>query len=207
MKLVQGSNYFIQSYQQSFLGKFISERANYYIFYDHISKEDISVPKKDIKINSFDSLDINDIYSVSTHNILAIFSKLELIKFYQKYPKDAVLISVYTPDSKPLNLNYFSQELYIDFWDLEEDFGSYKTLSNEKAKKIYDFIIENRDKKFIINCDAGISRSAGIGLAVECLIDYNGSKYDYAISNSAIKDFPRYSPNLTVFDKIISFGS
>lgn len=139
---------------------------------------------------------------------------------YQKdlsleYRKNMVLISITEPESStlypdttlstlsPIYVSGYHDVLEMKFWDVEEPIGNYHPLSDEQGKELRDFILKNKDKRFLIHCKAGQSRSAGVGLAVECLVNFNGSRYDYRTGKTDIYNFKRYSPNLTVFDKII----
>lgn len=44
---------------------------------------------------------------------------------------------------------------------------------------IVDFIVKNLDKQFVINCAAGISRSAAVGMAILCIKHFNGNVYNF----------------------------
>jgi len=125
-----------------------------------------------------------------------------------------VLISISEPnnnifisDDESATSDFFDI-LEIKFWDVEKPLVNvtkgveYYPLTDEQGKEIKDFILKNRDKKFLIHCKAGKSRSAGVGKAVECLINFNGDVYNYRTSHSEIDDYERYAPNQTVFDKI-----
>jgi predicted protein tyrosine phosphatase len=129
--------------------------------------------------------------------------------------KNIVLISITEPESSKeypetklseTNEIYtigFHDVLEMKFWDVEETIGKYEPLTDDQGQEIKDFIVKNKDKKFLIHCKAGQSRSAGVGLAVECLVNFNGSRYEYRTGKTDIYSYSRYSPNLTVFDKII----
>jgi predicted protein tyrosine phosphatase len=142
-----------------------------------------------------------------------IMSKKEFLEYQAKLSLEdranIVLISISEPyDSEFVsdNKDYvigFHDVLEMKFWDVEEGIGSYKPLSDRQGVKLRKFIKKNKDKKFLIHCKAGQSRSAGVGLAVECIVNFNGSRYDYRTGKTDIYDYARYSPNLTVFDKII----
>ena len=186
-----------------FVGKFISEERDYYIFEDIISNEHVSV-KKDIKIKNYKDNSI--LFSVYSDLIEAIISRRELIDNYTKLDKNSVLISIREPGSVKIDLNYFSSELYIDFYDITSNIGSIKIISDKKAKIIKNFILKNKNKRFVINCEAGQSRSAGVGLAIECILRFGGNIYNHSTSFSEIKDHPRYFPNLIVYQKIINIS-
>jgi predicted protein tyrosine phosphatase len=125
--------------------------------------------------------------------------------------KKLVLISITEPEASapymsvddPTSTIGFHDVLEIKFWDVEYKIGKYEPLTWEQGKIIRDFIVKNKDKKFLIHCRAGVSRSAGVGCAVECLVNHDGDVYNYYLSKSDIKNMPRYDPNLTVFDRIV----
>jgi predicted protein tyrosine phosphatase len=141
---------------------------------------------------------------------IGIVSKQEFLQI-NKILKDnqkanIALISIHEPDNeghKDEIVAGYKDVLQISFWDIESDLLQYKTISKSQGKRIKDFIIKNIDSKFLIHCAAGVSRSAGVGMAVECLKLYNGNKYNYQTSKSDIKEHWRYSPNRTVFDAIM----
>lgn len=60
--------------------------------------------------------------------------------------------------------------LQIKFDDIEKDQPEhgYYTITKEQAEKIYNFIQKYKDKcsLFVCNCDGGMSRSAGIAVAI-----------------------------------------
>ena len=153
--------------------------------------------------------------SINNKNIEAIVGKEEMI-FIAEHEnfnqKDFVLISIQDPDDKDdlsIYQNRFKKHLAIRFFDVEEDLhvksGGFPVipLNNEEAKQLADFIKENKKEKFFIHCAAGMSRSAGVGLAVNCIVNHNGSKYNASQFPSDIKAHFRYCPNLVVYDKII----
>ena len=154
--------------------------------------------------------------TISTNAIEAIISRneiKELIRTNNIDKENLVLITIGEPDNKidsKLTLEEtkdFKDVLMIEFWDIEEDFNDYKIISDEQGKIIQDFILKNLDNRFIINCQAGKSRSAAVGKAIECLKFFGTgeeSKYSYQTGfSSEIDAHTRYYPNLTVFDKII----
>jgi predicted protein tyrosine phosphatase len=123
--------------------------------------------------------------------------------------KDIVLVSITEPDNNDLvsdNPTYtigFHDIIEIKFWDVDSPIhDTYYPITKVQGKILKDFILANYDKKFLIHCKAGISRSAGVAKAVECLLIYDGNIYDYRTSSSEIDQYPRYHPNPTVFDAI-----
>jgi predicted protein tyrosine phosphatase len=156
--------------------------------------------------------------TISTATIEAIISRNEIIDLIETNKLDKenlVLVSISEPHQDgyedealtDMQVQGFKDSIRVKFWDIEEDFGKYKIISDEVAKQLQGFIINHKDDQFIVHCKAGQSRSAGVGKAIEC-IKYFGTgdtaKYNYQTSfNSEIDKHPRYSPNLTVFDKIV----
>ena len=158
-----------------------------------------------------------DIETVQTDTIVGIISRKEVKELLCTYTdfSDVVLISISEPECcgyvneglSDTDVKRFKDSLRVKFWDIEEDFGEYKVIPDVVAKQIQDFILKHKDQRFLIHCRAGQSRSAGVGLALEC-IKYFGigddAKYNYSTCfNSEIKQHSRYSPNLVVFDKIV----
>jgi len=163
-----------------------------------------------MKLNNI--LDENN--TVKSKILMGIIGKEEMIDllrnkdFTENVQIDNIaLISIIDPDQDFLDVELtksFNNFLQIKFWDIEEDFAQYKTIIPEQGKEIKNFIITNKDKKFLVHCSAGISRSAGVGCAIECLVNYNGNNYAYQTGNSDVKSHWRYSPNFTVFKAIIN---
>jgi predicted protein tyrosine phosphatase len=103
------------------------------------------------------------------------------------------LISIRCPyDSIPKFVSTYSDILFLEFDDIDKPFdeqlkyrdldGSikYRSLtlfSLDHAKQILEFVDRNLAKgisKFVIHCDAGISRSPGVVVALKEI--YNGNK-------------------------------
>lgn len=150
-----------------------------------------------------------NISTISNELIFAIVGINEMDKIY---PDDkTVLISITEPDSELLSSEIKSRYLSVHetkFWDVlsktvDANGNEFDIISLDVARKIKEFILVNKDNKFVIHCKAGISRSAAVGCAIECLIDYDGCIYSYKTGHSSIKEFWRYHPNPIVFDEIM----
>jgi predicted protein tyrosine phosphatase len=118
---------------------------------------------------------------------------------------NSVLIAIHEPNRAIHDRNIvskFQDVLQIQFWDIEESFPGYETITKLQALTIRNFILKNKDKKFFVHCLAGVSRSAGVACAIECLLLNNGDVYSYKTSNSDVKNHKRYFPNWKVFDEI-----
>ena len=109
-----------------------------------------------------------------------------------------------------LNRGKFKDSLSIQFYDIdiEEEYKSssdwkFVPINNEEAKIILDFILKHKNDNFLIHCEKGQSRSAGVGLAIECILKFNGNKKEFALEQSIILNHHRYEPNMLVYDKIL----
>lgn len=161
---------------------------------------------------------LQEIETISTPTIEAIISREEMqCAIHQGVldKENLVIISI----SEPIQEGYsderlsdeevqgFKDSLRIKFWDIEEDFCDYKIISDEVALEIQNFILKNLESRFIVHCRAGVSRSAAVGRAIECIKFFGigeEAKYNYKTSfDSEISAHSRYSPNLTVFDAIV----
>ncbi len=148
---------------------------------------------------------------VQSDIIVGIIGAEEYLGYYNRdeieNKEDIVLIAIHDPDrsSHPdFKVEGFADVLQMHFWDIETSIEGYEAITLEQGKEIKEFIYQNKDKKFLIHCAAGISRSAGIGCAVECIVNYRGMNYEYKTGSSDIRNHWRYSPNWTVYDKIIT---
>ncbi len=146
-----------------------------------------------------------------------VVSRSELLQDYKRYDCEAALISIWTPgdylkfqETEPQLIedynkvkDYFKISIRQDFWDTEDNVPGYDTISEEQALELAEFIEDNRQRTFMIHCDAGQSRSAGVAMAVECILNNDGNTFAFALSPSFTDD-DRYSPNRKVFDKIMT---
>lgn len=153
--------------------------------------------------------------SISTSLIEAIISRQELIDYATTIEDSPlVLISIsepifenYADEALPTSItSKFKDSLSVKFWDIEDDIPPYLAIPDAIAYQLQQFILANIDQRFIIHCRAGVSRSAGVGKAIEC-IKYFGigeqARYDYSTCfTSEIDQHIRYFPNRTVFTKI-----
>ena len=146
------------------------------------------------------------INTITNNRIEAIIGRNELIKHSDSLSVGTILISITDPDKDKLPVDIVSKFkgfLEVSFWDLEKPIGRFNIITSTQGSVIREFILNNKDSRFVIHCEAGISRSAAVGMAVECLLNHNGSRYKYALNGSDITNHNRYSPNLVVFDFIV----
>lgn len=95
------------------------------------------------------------------------------------------ILSLYFADAEAPN----TMDVYGEFVTEEE------LLNDIDAKRIVDFIKKNIDCIIIVHCDAGISRSSGVGAAI--------LKY-YTGDDSEIFDSERYMPNRWCYRKVLN---
>lgn len=86
--------------------------------------------------------------------------------------------------------------LKIDFWDIVEPLASFIPEDppflpplKEDAAKIIDFILENKGRNFLINCQAGISRSGAICKFLEDNLGYEWDK------EGKTRTYKKHGPN------------
>lgn len=68
--------------------------------------------------------------------------------------------------------------LKLKFDDVERDYKNEHCITKEDAENIVKFVNKNKNKvdKFIVHCEAGVSRSAGVGAAIMKAL--NGDDWD-----------------------------
>ncbi len=138
---------------------------------------------------------------IGAEDYLAVYNRNEI-----EHKEDMVLIAIHDPDRNPhpdFKVDGFHDVLQMNFWDSEVGNVRNPPLTFEQGKEIKEFIQTNKNKQFLIHCSAGISRSAGVACAVECIINYRGNVYDYKTGHSKVRDHYRYFPNWTVFDRVM----
>jgi predicted protein tyrosine phosphatase len=165
-------------------------------------------PYKDalIKVsNAFNKEQI--IYTITNDTILAVVGIEEIALIIPEVKENTVLISITEPEDS-LEISGEVRQRYFDvcdvkFWDIERPTPKHDVIDHSIALKIKEFILKYKDKQFAIHCRAGISRSAGVAMAVECLVNYSGGVYEYSTGHSDVKNFWRYHPNRTVYERIV----
>jgi predicted protein tyrosine phosphatase len=152
----------------------------------------------------------NELITASTIKIAAVVGREETIAIAKKYPeklKDLALISITDPGSKEdMSETYskFKVVHQVSFWDVEAPFNKYEPINKEQAEDLISFIYDNLDRQFFIHCEAGISRSAGVALAIEAIFLYNGSlKAIHKAGINPIIRFYRYYPNHKVTSELL----
>lgn len=205
----------------------VSEDEVIFDFLDNNEKKSLYREIKEFQlINVIDEENANklnneNVFSIKTKEIKAIIGRKDILEYSKnnfldlEINSNTVLISITDPKSKILDndiLEKFKDSLSIQFYDIKEDMmDNYTTssswkfvpINNKEAKTILDFILKHKNDNFLIHCEAGQSRSAGVGLAIECILKFNGNKKEFSFEPSDILNHHRYEPNMLVFDKII----
>ena len=88
--------------------------------------------------------------------------------------------------------------IYLHFEDFDTELlcRSVQPIQKENAEKIAAFVMINKHnrKHFIVQCDAGVSRSAGVAAAL--MKYFNGD-------DSPIFDNPQYCPNMRCYRMVL----
>ena len=87
--------------------------------------------------------------------------------------------------------------LRLKFDDVEKNFARNENcITREDGEAIVNFVNKNKNKvdKFIVHCEAGVSRSAGVCAAIMKAI--NGDDWD-------IFNNPRFCPNMTCYRTVL----
>ena len=111
-----------------------------------------------------------------TINIIALNREKAIRLSYSDFDDDKIIISIRDPNKvKPeFNINNSSIKdiLYLSFYDISEEtksiFGGYKSMSPIDAILIRDFVLkwQNEIDTIWVQCEIGMSRSAGIAAAI-----------------------------------------
>jgi predicted protein tyrosine phosphatase len=108
------------------------------------------------------------------------------------------LISICGYEDTPAQLEENStlkEKLFLVFDDVEAPHKN--QITKKQAKQIAKFVKENKDlvDGFIVNCMAGISRSAGVAAAI--------LKY-FTNDDTQIFDSANYCPNMTCYREVLN---
>ena len=106
---------------------------------------------------------------------------------------NSVLIMMTSVNSEfPVLNNHWSSILKLKFDDVEGkecDIGnSSNVMQDSHAEQILDFVIENIDKDIFVSCDAGLSRSPGVVVALELIFNSRDVSDEYPHHNKFVKN-------------------
>lgn len=142
---------------------------------------------------------------------IGVLSRYQALEYCQiKHKTDSVIISISTPDVDykdmiiaPDKENRVIDLLELCFMDCDKPgevdvYGTPTTIDNlmsdEDAHKVVEFVERYKDKRILVHCDAGISRSSAVAAAI--LKHYTGD-------DSMIFDSHWYNPNRWVYRKVL----
>lgn len=118
-------------------------------------------------------------------------------KIIEQNQYDANIISI-TSNTTNANISNFGSTLFLHFEDFDVDLPgwSIQPIQKSDAKAIVDFVMANKHngKHFIVQCDAGVSRSAGVAAAL--MKYFNGD-------DSPIFDNSQYCPNMRCYRMVL----
>ncbi len=130
--------------------------------------------------------------------IIKIFSRQQAIKHsYTDFDGSKIIISISDPFNERVKFNCSNRSikdvLYLSFYDINEEtrsiFGGYESMSPIDAALIRDFVL--KWEKFVdeiwVQCEMGVSRSAGIAAAVA---------EHFELDSSSILNNSNYYPNM-----------
>ena len=130
-----------------------------------------------------------------------IMSRNNAIKFScDTHEEVYAVISISDPDKNGPDLssnpkNGIQHRIQLFFADV--DVGQPDCITEEQAKSIAEFVLMIRSnvENLVVHCEAGMSRSAGVGAAVMKFINNN---------DCPIFDSPRFRPNMTCYRKVLN---
>ncbi len=156
--------------------------------------------------------------STKTKHIELIIGQEEFISLSLLTKKEDLndfnIISIFEPTETILPLELyesFNSHLILTFSDIRKKIEDTNLSLNEKEELskleiqnkdfeiLKDYILNNKDKRFIINCQVGVSRSAAIGIILENLL--NDNQIDIDLEMNKILSHWRYSPNPIILEK------
>ncbi len=150
------------------------------------------------------------IYNIDNISI-GVLSRFDASQYCKDPHKtDSAIISISTPnvdyhglEIEPTDKNRVIAILSLEFMDADypgdnDVYGNPTTISDlmsdEDAKTVVDFVEQYKDKRILVHCDAGISRSSAVAAAI--LKHYTGN-------DDMIFDSRWYNPNRWVYRKVL----
>ncbi len=133
--------------------------------------------------------------------IIKVFSRQQAVKqSYTDFDGSKIIISISDPFEEKAKFNrnniFIKSVLYLSFYDIDEKtksiFGGYDSMSPIDAVLIRDFVLkwENFVDEIWVQCEMGISRSAGIAVAIA---------EHFKLDSSNILNNSNYCPNMLCY--------
>lgn len=177
--------------------------------------KDILEDFKTLNYRNFNDMQFS---STKTKHIELIIGQEEFISLSLLTKKEDLndfnIISIFEPTETILPIELyesFNSHLILIFADIRKKIEDTNLSLNEKEELskleiqnkdfeiLKDYILNNKDKRFIINCQVGVSRSAAIGIILENLL--NDNQIDIDLETNKILSHWRYSPNPIILEK------
>lgn len=131
---------------------------------------------------------------------LLVLSHPEAAKFVpDPKQRDIILIRITDTEGrfKPLKSpSSYKDILCLKFDDVEQDSHSFKAITQQDAEKIADFLIKYKGMNLVVHCEAGISRSSGVGF---CWAELNR---DERVQRILVDSTGWYKPNYVVVAEV-----
>ena len=120
--------------------------------------------------------------------IIGAFSRSEIENIIEpRKSRKSVLISITSKNEKfPKPKGDYDKILQVKFDDEEIEYHGLKLITNKQAEEIINFALNNIDKDIFVNCDAGLSRSPAIVVALEEIFNGNDVKDKYPLHNKYV---------------------
>jgi predicted protein tyrosine phosphatase len=81
----------------------------------------------------------------------------------------------------------------LAFTDVEEERNNRNVITEDHAKQVVDFVNKNNTiRLWVVHCEMGMSRSAGVGAAIAKTINGDDTAF-----------FKFYTPNMTCYRKVL----
>lgn len=133
---------------------------------------------------------------------IKIFSRQQVVKqSYTDFDGSKIIISISDPFSEKVKFNRINRSikdiLYLSFYDISEEtrsiFGGYESMSPIDAVLIRDFVLkwENFVDEIWVQCEMGVSRSAGIAVAIA---------EHFKLDSNDILNNSNYHPNMVCYN-------
>ena len=134
---------------------------------------------------------------------IRILNRKEVKKFScESHDFKTAIISITDTDKADVifeknEINGIRAILKLKFDDVERDSKDLHCITKEDAESIVKFVNKNKNKvdKFIVHCEAGVSRSAGVGAAIMKAL--NGD--DWVVFNN-----PIMCPNMKCYRTVLN---
>lgn len=121
-------------------------------------------------------------------NLAGVFDRETIAKIIPK-PGNVVILITCPENDFPILEDGWDDILRLRFDDINQK--SDTSFSEYEAKKILNFVIKNFDKYIFISCDAGLSRSAGVFVALDWLFNHRelvDLSAKYPLHNTYVRD-------------------